>query len=100
MAGRRTLPTMKRAPAGAVFISADRELRWVRGMRVTTMRQEPMLNNKCWICGEAATSGEHKTKRSDLRSVFGIPTQSSPLYLHDAERRNRRVGSLDATVLK
>jgi hypothetical protein len=55
---------------------------------------------KCWICGDAATTGEHKTKRSDLRSVFGIPTQSNPLYLHDAERRNRRVGSLDAKVLK
>ena len=53
---------------------------------------------KCWICGDAATTGEHKTKRSDLRSVFGIPTQSNPLYLHDAERRNRRVGSLDAKV--
>lgn len=55
---------------------------------------------KCWICGDAATTGEHKTKRSDLRSVFGIPTQSNPLYLHDAEKRNRRVGSLDAKVLK
>jgi hypothetical protein len=55
---------------------------------------------KCWICGDAATTGEHMTKRSDLRSAFGIPTQSNPLYLHDAERLNRRVGSLDAKVLK
>jgi hypothetical protein len=54
----------------------------------------------CWICGDAATTGEHKTKRSDLRSVFGAPTQSHPLYLHDRERRNRRVGSLDAQVLR
>ena len=55
---------------------------------------------ECWICGDPATTGEHKTKRSDLRSVFGIPTQSNPLYVHDAEKRNRRVGSLDAKVLK
>jgi hypothetical protein len=55
---------------------------------------------KCWICGDAATTGEHKTKRSDLRSVFGVPTQSNPLYLHDAAQRNRRIGSLDAKVLK
>jgi hypothetical protein len=54
----------------------------------------------CWICGEPATTGEHKTKRSDLRSVFGRPTQNNPLYLHTAERRNRHVGSLDAKLLK
>lgn len=54
----------------------------------------------CWICGDAATTGEHKTKRSDLRSAFGVPTQRHPLHLHDGERRNRRVGSLDAKVLK
>lgn len=55
---------------------------------------------KCWICGDAATTGEHMTKRSDLCSVFGNPTQSNPLYRHDVQRRNRRVGSLDAKVLK
>lgn len=31
---------------------------------------------KCWICGEDATTGEHKTKKSDLKSVFGVPTQT------------------------
>lgn len=60
----------------------------------------PVASPKCWICGDAGTTGEHKTKRSDLRSVFGMPTQSNPLYLHDAERRNRRIGSLDAKLLK
>ena len=54
----------------------------------------------CWICGDPATTGEHKTKRSDLRDVFGTPSQGTPLYLHDAARRNRRIGSLDAKVLK
>lgn len=40
------------------------------------------------------------TKRSDLRSVFGMPTQSNPLYFHDERKHNRRIGSLNARVLK
>ena len=54
----------------------------------------------CWICGDPATSGEHGTKRSDLRDAFGAVTQGNPLFLHNAQRRNRRVGSLNAEVLK
>ena len=54
----------------------------------------------CWICGDPATTGEHGTKRSDLRDAFGTVTQSNPLFLHNAQRRNRSVGSLDARVLK
>ena len=54
----------------------------------------------CWICGDPATTGEHGTKRSDLRDAFGTATQSNPLFLHNAQRRNRRVGSLDARVLE
>ena len=54
----------------------------------------------CWICGMPATTGEHKTKRSDLRSLFGVPSQKEPLYFHTDERRNKRVGSLDAPILK
>jgi hypothetical protein len=26
-----------------------------------------MVNNKCWICGEPATTSEHKIKSSDLK---------------------------------
>ena len=40
------------------------------------------------------------TKRSDLKSVAGVPSQSDPIYLHTARRRNRRIGSLDADALK
>jgi hypothetical protein len=54
----------------------------------------------CWICGSVATSGEHRTKRSDLRALFGTPNQRDPFYFHDAARRNKPVGSLDAKVLK
>lgn len=56
---------------------------------------------KCWICGnEEATTREHRSKASDLRSLFGNPTQADPLYLHTDQRRNRKVGSLKADALK
>ena len=54
----------------------------------------------CWICSGPGDSGEHKTKRSDLKAVFGPPTQQQPLFLHDRARKNQRVGSLDAKLLK
>jgi hypothetical protein len=56
---------------------------------------------KCWICGDSAPlTGEHRTKRSDLKAVFGEPSQKQPLFLHDVNRKNRRVGSLNAAILK
>jgi hypothetical protein len=54
----------------------------------------------CWICGEIAKSGEHKTKRTDLRDVFEKPTQSSPLFLNSARFKNRRVPSFDSGLIK
>jgi hypothetical protein len=50
--------------------------------------------------GAPATTGEHGTKRSDLRDVFGAVAQGNPLFLHNSRQRNRRVGSLDAKALK
>jgi hypothetical protein len=55
---------------------------------------------KCWICGGTATTGEHGIKKSDLRAMFGKPTQKTPLFWHSHKRSNVKVGSLDATVLK
>ena len=55
---------------------------------------------KCWICGDVGTTGEHRTKRSDLRLALGNPTQANPAYFHDAKRANQLVRSLDAEVLK
>ena len=55
---------------------------------------------RCWICGDDGTTREHKTKKSDLKSVFGMPTQAQPMYYHDANRRNQLVRSLDAKILK
>jgi 5-methylcytosine-specific restriction endonuclease McrA len=59
-----------------------------------------MNNTKCWICGGSGLTGEHKTKRSDLRDVFGTVTQSDPIYFHDNNRKNRLIGSLNAKPLK
>jgi hypothetical protein len=47
-----------------------------------------------------ADSGEHKTKRSDLKAVLGPPTQEEPFFYHDLHKANRPVGSLDAKMLK
>jgi hypothetical protein len=55
---------------------------------------------KCWICGAEGTTGEHTTKRSDLRSVFGMTTQAVPLYYHDGNRKNQLIRSLDSRIMK
>jgi hypothetical protein len=39
--------------------------------------------------GDIATTGEHKKKRSDLREVFGAPTQAASLFYHDGRMKNR-----------
>ncbi len=54
----------------------------------------------CWICGAIATTGEHKTKQSDLRLVLGKPSQGQPFYFHDKDVRNRPIGSYKGEFLK
>lgn len=54
----------------------------------------------CWICGDAADTGEHKTKHSDLRAVLGTPSQKKPVYYHDENIRNRAIGSFKGDFLK
>src|SRR5450631_960664 len=54
----------------------------------------------CWICGDLATSGEHKTKQSDLRAVLGKPSQTHPFYYHEETIKNRRMGSFKGDFLK
>jgi hypothetical protein len=54
----------------------------------------------CWICGGAATTGEHKTKRSDLKAVFQEPTQRSPLFLRNDGQKSLRIGTLDNRQFK
>ncbi len=55
---------------------------------------------RCWICGAPADSGEHKSKKSDLKAVFGGVSQKAPLRMHTLHRSNRPIGSFDASPLK
>jgi hypothetical protein len=57
-------------------------------------------DSKCWICGSDASTGEHKTKNSDLKLIFGTWTQNNPLYYHDANRSNQVVRGPRAALLK
>jgi hypothetical protein len=55
----------------------------------------------CWICRAPATTGEHITKKTDLKLEFGDVTPQAPLYLHRVgQRRSKRVFSFDAKDLK
>lgn len=49
----------------------------------------------CWICGAEATSGEHMTKASDLRMLFG----RGRLYLHNDTARNQLVQGTNSKKL-
>lgn len=52
----------------------------------------------CWICNQAeGTTREHRSKRTDLKEVFG---PSGGLYLHNNQRRNRRIQSINSTLIK
>lgn len=52
----------------------------------------------CWICNaEEGTTGEHLSKRSDIKAVLG---GTGPLYLHNKQRRNFKLQSLNAKKLK
>jgi hypothetical protein len=55
---------------------------------------------KCWICGNDATTGEHKTKASDLRELFPNVTQKQPIFLHTDQAKNQKIGSVKSDKLK
>jgi hypothetical protein len=54
----------------------------------------------CWICGDPATTAEHRTKASDLRAMFGPVDQNKPLYFHTEERRNQAIKGMRASILR
>jgi len=77
----------KRAPADAARASFQS----VRAPRVEVMAL-------CWICKtEEATTGEHQSKRSDLKDILG---GAGPIYLHTDQRLNRKVQSIDSKFVK
>src|SRR4051812_25272118 len=52
----------------------------------------------CWICStEEGTTGEHITKRSDIKAVLGA---TGPFHLHNGQRRNITLQSLNTKKLK
>jgi len=52
----------------------------------------------CWICNQAeGTRGEHRSKRSDLKAIFG---SSGELYFHNNQRRNRRIQSINSKLFR
>jgi hypothetical protein len=59
-----------------------------------------MTAQTCWICGDAATTGEHMIKKSDLLAIFGKPKRGSPLFLHNAKKSNQIIQGLNADALK
>lgn len=59
---------------------------------------------KCWICGGAAESGEHRAKKSDLAMVFRGVTQQTPIYEKSVPSgqnpKIQKIGSLKSDKLK
>ncbi len=55
---------------------------------------------KCWICGDVADTREHRIKRTDIRQVLGEATQQKPLFVHNDDKRNKRVQSTNAKILR
>ena len=55
---------------------------------------------KCWICGNDADSGEHRTKKSDLRRVFPSVSPDKPIYTKTEFGKFRKINSLDSEHFK
>ena len=61
---------------------------------------KPPEVQKCWICGNDATTREHTTKRSDINRIHGDITQDTPAYMHTNAFVNRKVQSSDSQAFK
>lgn len=59
-----------------------------------------VVPEKCWICGNEATTREHLSKRSDIRDVFGSVSQEKPLFLHTDNLTNKKLQSSDSKSIK
>jgi hypothetical protein len=54
---------------------------------------------ECWICGAPADSGEHKAKRSDIRSILGTPTQHRPFHLRSQKDGKQKLIGLNTQAV-
>lgn len=56
---------------------------------------------ECWICGDTATTGEHRIKHSDLKKQYPIISQAHPLYHRkNGVKQQQYIGSLKSNQLK
>lgn len=58
------------------------------------------MSERCWICGEAAESREHRIKATDLKNFFGPIAPETPLYMHSEGIRNRKIKGRNSLNLK
>lgn len=56
--------------------------------------------HRCWICGGAAESREHRIKATDLKNFFGPISSETPLYMHSEGIRNRKIKGRNSLNLK
>lgn len=54
----------------------------------------------CWICGQNADSGEHRTKKSDLGLVFPSVSPDRPIYTKTEFGKFVKINSLDSDRFK
>lgn len=58
-------------------------------------------STSCWICGSSENlTGEHIFKRSDAKLFLGNVSQKDPVFFHNAEKINRKVGSFRNDIFK
>ena len=69
-----------------------------RTLFVYISKIEQSIMTLCWICNcREATTGEHMSKRSDLKAVFG---DRIALFMHTELRRNLKLQSLNSKNIK
>lgn len=59
-----------------------------------------MTEPACWICGDPATTGEHKIKATDLRMLMPSIKQDAPAYYSEKAKSNLIVRSPNSQILK
>ena len=57
-------------------------------------------SQKCWICGNDATTRDHTIKRTDVDAVLGNLSQNFPAFLSTETRRNKIIQSDNSVFLK
>jgi hypothetical protein len=61
---------------------------------------EPKLETRCWICGKAADTAEHRFKATDIRRAIRL-SQRQPAYLQiNLQATNKEIGSAKAKALQ